>query len=112
MLLPECGCMLNHVVCERQPWRCMLRGRTCICTQPALLLCKRMDVHNAVSASAKGILWAQVLYALALVPVGFLADRADRPRLLSGGLAAWSLLTMAASKARRRGSVELGQTQS
>ena len=44
----------------------------------------------------------QVLYALALVPVGFLADRADRPRLLSGGLAAWSLLTMAASKARHR----------
>ena len=41
-----------------------------------------------------------MLYALALVPVGFLADRADRPRLLSGGLAAWSLLTMAASKAR------------
>ena len=45
---------------------------------------------------------SQVLYALALVPVGFLADRADRPRLLSGGLAAWSLLTMAASKARHR----------
>jgi len=41
-----------------------------------------------------------VLYALALVPVGFLADRADRPRLLAGGLTAWSLLTMAASKAR------------
>ena len=48
---------------------------------------------------------SQVLYALALVPVGFLADRADRPRLLSGGLAAWSLLTMAASKARHRGPI-------
>lgn len=40
----------------------------------------------------------QVLYALALIPVGFLADKVDRPRLLSGGLATWSLLTMAASK--------------
>lgn len=40
----------------------------------------------------------QVLYALALVPVGFLADKADRPRLLSGGLLIWSVLTMVASK--------------
>ena len=43
----------------------------------------------------------QVLYALALVPVGFLADKADRPRLLAGGLFLWSLLTMVASKAPR-----------
>ncbi len=42
----------------------------------------------------------QVLYAVALVPAGFLADRTDRPRLLAGGLAVWSLLTMAASKVR------------
>ena len=42
---------------------------------------------------------AQVLYALALVPVGFLADKADRPRLLAGGLVVWSVLTMVASKA-------------
>lgn len=40
----------------------------------------------------------QVLYAIALVPAGFLADRTDRPRMLAGGLAVWSLLTMAASK--------------
>ena len=40
----------------------------------------------------------QVLYALALIPMGFLADKVDRPRLLSGGLATWSFLTMAASK--------------
>ncbi len=33
---------------------------------------------------------AQVLYALALVPVGLLADRVDRPRLLSLGIALWS----------------------
>ena len=40
----------------------------------------------------------QVLYALTLVPVGLLADRVDRPRLLAGGIALWSLLTMAASE--------------
>ncbi len=40
----------------------------------------------------------QVLYAIALVPAGFLADRTDRPRMLAGGLAVWSILTMAASK--------------
>ena len=39
-----------------------------------------------------------MLYALALIPVGFIADRADRPRLLAAGAAAWSLLTMGASK--------------
>ena len=41
----------------------------------------------------------QVLYALALVPVGLLADRVDRPRLLSIGIVLWSLLTMLASQA-------------
>lgn len=41
-----------------------------------------------------------VLYALALIPVGFLADRADRPRMLAGGAALWSLATVAASRAQ------------
>jgi len=39
-----------------------------------------------------------VLYALALIPVGLLADRADRPRMLAGGAALWSLATIAASR--------------
>lgn len=39
-----------------------------------------------------------MLYAAALVPVGLLADKADRPRLLAAGIAAWSVLTMAASQ--------------
>ena len=43
----------------------------------------------------------QVLYAAALVPVGLLADKADRPRLLAAGIAAWSVLTMAASQVHR-----------
>lgn len=40
----------------------------------------------------------QVLYAITLIPAGLLADRVDRPRLLAGGLAAWSILTMVAAK--------------
>lgn len=46
-----------------------------------------------------------MLYALALVPVGLLADRTDRPRLLAGGIALWSVLTMAASETRSFGQV-------
>ena len=42
----------------------------------------------------------QVLYAIALVPMGFLADQGNRPRLLAAGLAGWSLLTMTGSKVR------------
>lgn len=53
--------------------------------------------HLTFSAMTKRMS-LQVLYALALVPVGFLADKADRPRLLSGGLLIWSALTMVASK--------------
>ena len=40
----------------------------------------------------------QVLYAIVLVPMGFLADQGNRPRLLAAGLAGWSLLTMTGSK--------------
>jgi len=46
-----------------------------------------------------------VLYALALIPMGLLADRTDRPRLLAGGIALWSVLTMAASETRSFGQV-------
>jgi len=40
-----------------------------------------------------------VLHALALVPVGFMADCVNRPQLLAGGLAAWSALTSLSSQA-------------
>ncbi|KAK9839611.1 hypothetical protein WJX81_000780 [Elliptochloris bilobata] len=65
---------------------------------PALLPMISADLQLADSQGAALTVGYTVLYALALVPVGFLADRADRPRLLAGGLMAWSLLTMAASK--------------
>ena len=48
------------------------------------------------SASSCDLL--QVLYAAALIPIGLLADRVNRPRLLAGGLVMWSLLTMTGSK--------------
>ncbi len=38
------------------------------------------------------------LYAIALVPVGLLADRVPRPRLLAAGLTLWSLLTVQMSQ--------------
>ena len=43
----------------------------------------------------------QLLYAAALIPIGLLADRVNRPRLLAGGLVMWSLLTMTGSKVRQ-----------
>lgn len=46
----------------------------------------------------------QVLYALALIPVGFMADKADRPRFLAAGLTAWSILTVLASKVEQMSS--------
>ena len=54
--------------------------------------------YSTTPSTESCLLQVQVLYAVALIPVGFLADKVDRPRLLSGGLATWSLLTMAASK--------------
>jgi predicted MFS family arabinose efflux permease len=41
-----------------------------------------------------------VLYAVTLIPMGLLADRVDRPRLLALGIGLWSGLTYAASGAR------------
>lgn len=39
------------------------------------------------------------LYALALVPVGLLADKVDRPKLLAVGLGLWSMLSIVSSSA-------------
>lgn len=43
------------------------------------------------------------VYALALVPVGLVADRIARPQLLAAGLTLWSTLTIAASSAQNYG---------
>jgi MFS family permease len=67
---------------------------------PALLPIITDDLRLADSQGALLTAGYTVLYALALVPMGLLADRVDRPRLLSVGIALWSGLTIAASSAR------------
>lgn len=53
----------------------------------------------------------QLLYAAALIPIGLLADRVNRPRLLAGGLVMWSLLTMTGSKVSNLGSMHTHTAQ-
>lgn len=65
---------------------------------PALLPLINEDLHLSDSQGALLTTGYTVLYAVALIPVGLLADKADRPRLLAFGIAAWSVLTMAASQ--------------
>ncbi len=64
---------------------------------PALLPIISEDLHLADSQGALLTAGYTVLYALALVPMGLLADRVDRPRLLAVGIALWSGLTVAAA---------------
>ena len=65
---------------------------------PALLPLISPDLSLSDGQGALLTAGYTVLYAGALIPVGFLADRADRPRLLAAGLALWSLATVAASR--------------
>lgn len=66
---------------------------------PALLPIISSDLHLEDSQGALLTAGYTILYAVALVPMGLLADRVDRPRLLSFGIMAWSVLTLLASKA-------------
>ena len=70
---------------------------------PALLPIITNDLHLADSQGALLTAGYTLLYAIALIPMGLLADRVDRPRLLSVGILGWSMLTMAASKANTFG---------
>ncbi len=65
---------------------------------PALLPIISSDLHLEDSQGALLTAGYTILYAIALVPMGLLADRVDRPRMLSAGILAWSMLTLAASK--------------
>lgn len=67
---------------------------------PALLPIITEDLHLADAQGALLTAGYTVLYALALVPMGLLADRVDRPRLLSLGILLWSGLTVAAASSR------------
>lgn len=65
---------------------------------PALLPIISSDLHLEDSQGALLTAGYTILYAIALVPMGLLADRVDRPRMLSAGILGWSMLTLAASK--------------
>lgn len=65
---------------------------------PALLPIISSDLHLQDSQGALLTAGYTILYAVALVPMGLLADRVDRPRMLSIGMFTWSALTIAASK--------------
>lgn len=67
---------------------------------PALLPIISEDLHLGDSQGALLTAGYTVLYALALVPMGLLADRVDRPRLLAVGIALWSGLTVAAASSK------------
>ncbi len=65
---------------------------------PALLPIISSDLHLQDSQGALLTAGYTILYAVALVPMGLLADRVDRPRMLSIGMFGWSFLTIVASK--------------
>ena len=67
---------------------------------PALLPIIASDLKLEDSQGALLTAGYTILYAFALVPMGLLADRVDRPRMLSFGILGWSALTLAASNAR------------
>ncbi|EFN58428.1 hypothetical protein CHLNCDRAFT_56847 [Chlorella variabilis] len=68
---------------------------------PALLPIISEDLHLTDTQGA--LLTAGCCTLWRWCPVGLLADRVDRPRLLAGGIALWSLLTMAASQTQSFG---------
>ncbi|KAL3139673.1 hypothetical protein ABBQ38_003987 [Trebouxia sp. C0009 RCD-2024] len=65
---------------------------------PALLPLITPDLQLTEQQGALLTAGYALLYAAALIPIGLLADRVNRPRLLAGGLVMWSLLTMTGSK--------------
>lgn len=75
-----------------------LHHSTCGFALPALLPIISSDLQLQDSQGALLTAGYTILYAVALVPMGLLADRVDRPRMLSIGMFGWSLLTIAASK--------------
>lgn len=66
---------------------------------PAMLPMISPDLHFTDLQGAMLTSGYSYLYALALVPVGILADRVDRPKLLAVGLALWSAFSMLAGNA-------------
>eukprot|EP00884_Botryococcus_braunii_P015632 jgi/Botrbrau1/2752/Bobra.0164s0031.2 len=66
---------------------------------PALLPIISPELAMTDKEGALLTVFYTLLYAVCLTPIGYLADRVDRPRLLAAGLVLWSGLTILASKA-------------
>ncbi|GLC46019.1 hypothetical protein PLESTB_001027300 [Pleodorina starrii] len=76
---------------------------------PAMLPMISNELHLTDMQGALLTTGYSYLYAVALVPIGLLADRVSRPRLLAAGLALWSVLTCTASGCRSFGELILAR---
>ncbi|GFR46597.1 hypothetical protein Agub_g8200 [Astrephomene gubernaculifera] len=76
---------------------------------PAMLPMISNELHLTDLQGALLTTGYSYLYAVALVPIGILADRMSRPKLLAAGLALWSLLTCTASTCRSFGELILAR---
>eukprot|EP00198_Chlamydomonas_reinhardtii_P005222 XP_001694558.1 predicted protein [Chlamydomonas reinhardtii] len=76
---------------------------------PAMLPMISNELHLTDLQGALLTTGYSYLYAVALVPIGLLADRVSRPKLLAAGLALWSILTCTASTCRSFGDLMLAR---
>ncbi|GIL63022.1 hypothetical protein Vafri_17178 [Volvox africanus] len=76
---------------------------------PAMLPMISNELHLTDMQGALLTTGYSYLYAVALVPIGLLADRMSRPKLLAAGLALWSVLTCTASTCRSFGELMLAR---
>ncbi|GIL69859.1 hypothetical protein Vretimale_10105 [Volvox reticuliferus] len=76
---------------------------------PAMLPMISNELHLTDIQGALLTTGYSYLYAVALVPIGLLADRMSRPKLLAAGLAVWSILTCTASTCRSFGELMLAR---
>lgn len=70
---------------------------------PSLVPFISQDLHLDDAQGALLTTGYTILYGLVLVPMGMVADFTNRPRLLAGGIALWSILNMAASQSQSFG---------
>eukprot|EP00803_Ostreobium_quekettii_P011567 evm.model.scf_130EXC.10 EVM.evm.TU.scf_130EXC.10 scf_130EXC:121141-123399(+) len=65
---------------------------------PAMLPLISSDLDLSDNQGAFLTLGYTILYAVSLIPMGYLADQVNRPRLLGGGITLWSALTSLSSR--------------
>ncbi|CAD7704215.1 unnamed protein product [Ostreobium quekettii] len=65
---------------------------------PAMLPLISTELYLSDNQGAFLTLGYSILYALSLIPMGYLADQVNRPKLLAGGITLWSALTSLSSR--------------